>query len=49
MMLIFVPGFAKVSFTVLKIWKEHISVLKITKGHPSVKTLAGVTVLIFCI
>ena len=37
------------SFTVLKIRKEHISILKITKGHPSVKTVAGFTVLIFYI
>ena len=34
-----IPSFMKISSTVSGLWSEHISVLKITKGHHSVKNI----------
>ena len=42
----FAPSFKKISPRVSELFSRHI--LKFTKGHNSIKTVGGVTVLVLC-
>ena len=45
---IFVPSIMKVSQKVSKLLSRHISQLKFSKGHDSVKIVGEVTILVLC-
>ena len=45
---IFVPSIMKVSQKVLQLLSRHISQLKFSKGHDSVKIVGEVTILVLC-